>query len=240
MAKWRKYSYVAQIQQRHRFLWVFFWLGVVCLVYWVLSAFVLSAVALENETMLPGCRPGDRFIVISQALYKMPLPGKDPEALPYERGNIVLIDESLGEKHGFFLRTMDYFARFFTAQRRRAGNAWGRAYIKRVAALPGDEISMTNFILEVKPLGQPYSLTEYEMSGQSYDLQIPQTSPLWDESLPFSNSMENRRLGNGEYFVLSDNRANTNDSRTWGPVRENIIAGRLVFRYWPLSRIGLM
>jgi signal peptidase I len=236
-SKWRKYSYVAQKQQRHQFIKAILWLAVVCLIFGLLNAFALGAVVLENETMLPGLRPGDRFIVLSSTLYKV-FPSL--EDWFYKRGGLVLIDESLGEEHSVPIKVLDSVVRFFTAQRRRAGSAWGRSYIKRIAGLPGDEISMTGFVLEVKPEGTSYSLTEYEVSSEPYDLRIPQTSPLWDESLPFSDSMESRTLGADEYFVLSDDRSNTNDSRTWGPITEKIIAGRLFFRYWPPTRIGLL
>jgi signal peptidase I len=62
---------------------------------------------------------------------------------------------------------------------------------------------------------------------------------LWDESLPFSGNMDRIVLGENECFVLSDDRSNTNDSRTWGPVSLDIIVGKALFRYWPLNRIGL-
>jgi signal peptidase I len=45
-------------------------------------------------------------------------------------------------------------------------------------------------------------------------------------------------LGEGEYFVLSDDRSNTNDSRTWGAVPIDFIAGKALFRYWPVTRLG--
>jgi signal peptidase I len=42
----------------------------------------------------------------------------------------------------------------------------------------------------------------------------------------------------GMVYVLGDNRADSADSRAYGPVPTGQIKGRLVFRYWPLSRIG--
>jgi signal peptidase I len=45
-------------------------------------------------------------------------------------------------------------------------------------------------------------------------------------------------LGEDECFVLSDDRSNTNDSRTWGPIPVHRLAGKVLFRYWPLTRLA--
>jgi signal peptidase I len=98
---------------------------------------------------------------------------------------------------------------------------------------------MVNFVIRVKPKGENYSFTEFELWDRPYETLIPSVPALWDESLPFSGNMETVILGENEFFVLSDDRSNSNDSRTWGPVRIEIIAGKALFRYWPLNRLGI-
>ena len=133
---------------------------------------------------------------------------------------------------------LDGFIRFGTAQRLSLYHRNEHLYLKRVIGLPGDEISMTNFVIRVKPAGGSYSLTEFELAEKPYYPAIPQVPALWDESIPFSGNMDRIVLGEDQCFVVSDDRSNTNDSRTWGPVDAGMIRGRALFRCWPLTRIG--
>ena len=46
------------------------------------------------------------------------------------------------------------------------------------------------------------------------------------------------RLGAKQYFVLGDNRSESQDSREFGPVPRAAIFGRVFLIYWPLGRFG--
>lgn len=62
---------------------------------------------------------------------------------------------------------------------------------------------------------------------------------------PYLNGLETRcytpcgvvRLEPDEYFMLGDNRPNSRDSRSFGPIHLDQIIGRVVLRYWPLNRL---
>ncbi|MCL2833934.1 MAG: signal peptidase I [Treponema sp.] len=235
--KWRKYSYAAQKTQRHRIRWIAIWIISFFLVYTILTSLVFSIKVLENDTMLPGLQKGDRFIFSSYQIYKF-IPAPDISSLLH-RGNIILIDKSLGKKQGFLNAALDGILRFFTAQRVSLNRTEDSLFIKRLIGLPGDEISMTNFVIRVKPKGQNFYFTEFELWDRPYESIIPSVPALWDETLPFSGNMETVTLGEDEVFVLSDDRSNTNDSRTWGPVPVSLISGKALFRYWPFTRAGI-
>ncbi len=83
-------------------------------------------------------------------------------------------------------------------------------YIKRVIGLPGETIEVSNGTVYVdgRPLDEPY-LT------------------------PSSVTYPQRQLGEDEYFVLGDNRGNSSDSRSFGPIRLSNVVGRAWIVYWP-------
>ncbi|MDR0555334.1 MAG: signal peptidase I [Treponema sp.] len=238
-SKWRKYSYVAQKDQRHRIRGIALWFSAFFILYVFLTTFIFSTRLLENETMQPSLHSGDRIIVSSLVFYHL-LPdilwqGRAP---PFRRGNIVLVDTAPGLRQSALNSIIDVFLRFFTGQQVSIAGREEHFFIKRVIGLPGDEITMTNFVIRVRAAGSDYNLTEFELADRPYDVTIPQIPALWDESMPFSGSMERIVLGDNECFVLSDDRSNTNDSRTWGPIPIDYIAGKVLFRYWPFTRLG--
>ena len=235
----RRYSYTDHKSQRHRKRWKILAVFVFLLFYISFTSLFFSMRVLENSTMDPNLLAGERFIFTSYSLNSF-VPGLDFEKrpLPFRRGNVVLVDMFREKKPGFFYQILDGVLRFFTVQRFSLLDKEEHLFIKRIIGLPGDEIVMTNFIIRVKAKGSAYSLTEFEVTERDYTPNVPNVPALWDSSLPFSGNMERIVLGEGQCFVLSDDRSNSNDSRTWGPVPVKNISGKALFRYWPLKRLG--
>jgi signal peptidase I len=193
---------------------------------------------MENNGMQPQIYPGDCFIVASRNIHSFLVNiGAAKNSVPWRRGTVVLINKEREDPESLLLHLADTLVRFFTAQRLTLLHNEDLLYMKRVIGLPGDEIYITGFVSRVKPQDSTYILTEFELAAKPYNINIPQSPSLWNESLPFSNSIEKIILQENEYFVLSDDRGNTNDSRTWGPISGDLIEGKAIFRYWPLSRL---
>lgn len=87
------------------------------------------------------------------------------------------------------------------------GNANSHYYVKRIVALPGDKVQITN--------GRLYVNGKMAEDG-------------FDKIADPGNAIEEIRLADDEYFVLGDNRNNSEDSRSAniGPIKRSIIEGR--------------
>lgn len=104
-------------------------------------------------------------------------------------------------------------------------------YVKRVIGLPGDHIEYKNNILYLNgdPIEEPYLINENNSLTSGF-----QTGDFALEELTgYSTVPENA------YFVLGDNRGNSNDSRFFGFLNEHAIIGEVTFRYYPFSNIGI-
>jgi signal peptidase I len=229
--KWGKYSYTDQKNRNTRIRNFALRVAAVVFVYILLTNFFFPMVVMESDSMQPSIKNGERFV-----FFALNVPGKWG-SVTYKRGNIVIVNMS--DKNNFFITIADRVFRFFTVGKIGFPGKENRTFIKRIIGLPGDEISMANYVIQVHPSDSLYTLTESEVSDGYYQIDIPQLPPLWSDSIPLGGNMSSVVLGDDECFVLSDDRSNTNDSRTWGPVKTDRIKGKVLFRYWPFSRVGI-
>jgi len=102
-------------------------------------------------------------------------------------------------------------------------------YAKRIAGLPGDILRIADGKLYVNekhlPLRNRQGEIRYAFSPRSHFLKAAHDTVTVPEA---------------HYFVLGDNSTNSYDSRHWGFVPQRAIRGRIVFCYWPPSRIGVV
>lgn len=99
-------------------------------------------------------------------------------------------------------------------------------FIKRVVAVGGDTIQIQNnhVILNGKLQKEPFIASD---SSCTNDDQI-------------CTLMRPYRVPKGYFFMMGDNRAQSSDSRVWGPVPKKWVIGDAFFTYWPPDRIGTL
>ena len=107
----------------------------------------------------------------------------------------------------------------------RAPNSPGQDFVKRVIGLPGERVRIIDgdIFIDGERLEQRY----VEDPDDMHDVDcVPRTFRCV--------------LGDGQYFVLGDNRDQSSDSRDWGPVGIDEIVGRVWFVYWPPRNVPFL
>ncbi len=91
----------------------------------------------------------------------------------------------------------------------------GKRLVKRIVALPGDSLEIEDGVLSIndRAIDEPYVLGK-------------------------TRSRERMTIPDDHYFVLGDNRPQSNDSNNFGPIHRSQIVGKAWLAYWPLENFG--
>ncbi|WP_455216938.1 signal peptidase I [Kaarinaea lacus] len=191
----------------------------------VLRSFLVEPFRIPSGSMMPTLLAGD-FILVNKFSYGIRLPVVDTKIIPIgepERGDVLVF---------------------------RYPKDPSTDYIKRVIGVPGDRIAYYNKQLFIN--GEPAvqtGLGRYEgvgtgvsMSGaqvRSEQLSGVTHNILIDEG---KGTVEGEfSVPEGQYFVMGDNRDNSNDSRYWGFVPEENLVGKafMIWMNWDSSAGGI-
>jgi signal peptidase I len=95
-----------------------------------------------------------------------------------------------------------------------------KSYIKRVIALPGDDLRIDHGTvwLNGKRQTERYVPDEFRDTRSLAEMVVPE----------------------GTYFMMGDHRSISSDSREFGPVERSLIYGKAVFVYWPTQDAGVV
>jgi signal peptidase I len=102
----------------------------------------------------------------------------------------------------------------------------GQPYIKRVIGVAGDTIELRNGFVYVNgvKLNEPYV---YEVDGKPQPTEDLIGAKTWV-------------VPKDELFLMGDHRANSADSREFGPVDVAAVIGRAWLRYWPIEELSIL
>lgn len=213
----------------------------VILIVFLLRSFLFEPFRIPSGSMIPTLEIGD-LILVNKYEYGVRLPVINEEVIELgkpQRGDVMVFRYPLNP---------------------------GQDYIKRVVGLPGDRVEYTNKQLTIN--GKPVPL---EKTEPYYESERMRTYPQFVERLgdtthrviideSVSAGMGREAPGNthpgacqysgsgvvctvppGHYFMMGDNRDNSEDSRFWGFVPDENIVGRAFFiwmNFGNISRIG--
>ena len=200
--------------------------------FFFVQAFKIPSASMENTLLV-----GDHLFV-NKATYGFRIPFTQKRFLEMKeikKGDIIVFS--------FPAKTKD--------QINCGGYQYGRDYVKRVVALPGDKVEVRKGVLYINneevPL-QGYELYENIVRLEPNDY-FPQEvyQELWEErrlehelGLSLRDSFGPVIVPEGQYFAMGDNRDNSCDSRFWGPVPRENIKGTVWFIHWPFKRRGIV
>lgn len=203
----------------------------ILLIVLVLRSFIAEPFRIPSGSMMPSLLVGD-FILVNKFAYGIRLPVLNWEVLEIgapERGDVAVF---------------------------RYPENPAEDYIKRVIGLPGDRIAYHDKILYIngermeQVLLGPYQGEDAALAAGDALLLAEH---LGETNHKILTNPGRRNVGGeykvppGHYFVMGDNRDNSNDSRYWGTVPEDYLVGKafLIWMHWnwrqndfELDRIG--
>jgi signal peptidase I len=203
----------------------------------VIRGFIIEPFRIPSGSMLPTLLIGDHLFV-NKFLYgpRIPFTGvRLPGLRDPERGDVVVFEVARGDPPRTpAIAPADKYPDLPTDD-----------FVKRIVGLPGDVISVVDGQVSVNGVPAPLidsHQTLIDERGASLEIQEEILGDCLHEVLddPHRNGPEKHEfvVPEGRYFMMGDNRDNSNDSRSWGTVRLEEIKGPAFILYWSWSVNG--
>lgn len=169
---------------------------------------------IPSESMVPTLKVGDRVMIEKLSHWWR----------PYQRGDVLVFyppsTQIKNDPVSWLLRASGFSSWLYQKE-----DNIDVAYIKRLIGLPGDTVDVRpgeGVFINGQHLNEPY-VNEIALTC-TQEAPVIKCGPL--------------TLGSHEFFMMGDNRNFSSDSRFWGPLPQQRVVGRAVYKLWPLARLG--
>lgn len=184
----------------------------------IVAAALLLAIAIQAFVVKPFRIPSESMVPTLSVGQRVLADRVSYRVGSPERGDIVVFKPPLGADTGECgeARPTDQACSKPTDERSEQN------FIKRVVGLPGDRLKVIGgrVFIDGRELDEPYTREA--------------------EGCPTCNLPGEITIPPDHYFMMGDNRGQSEDSRVWGPVPERDLIGQARFTYWPPKRIGTL
>jgi signal peptidase I len=215
-------------------------IGEAVIIALVITTFVFTTVAIQGNSDMPSIRDGERVFVPKYETWLTKI-----GAMSFKRGDLVVLKPP--KEYGR-VAPIPLIGNFVSSA------TYKPFYIKRIVAVPGDKVRLEKGILFVNDTKvNEVHTVPYWKERQNYDdcsylansdfwtfrdsKDVPKNRPEspCGENAPANYKAQNFQLGKNQYFVMGDNRSpgGSEDSRAFGPIKLEEIAGRATFVWWP-------
>ncbi|MBF0368521.1 MAG: signal peptidase I [Magnetococcales bacterium] len=187
----------------------------------LIRTFILEPFKIPSGSMIPTLLVGD-YLFVDKSAYGM--------RVPYSRTRIFMGE---GPERGD-IAVFEY------------PRDPSKDYIKRIVGLPGDKVVYRNKRLYLNDIpveyqpGGPFIYRDErgnEVEAANFQEMLPGAPhPILVRPFVFAEDNTEEVIPPGHYFVLGDNRDNSNDSRFWGFVPGYRLVGKAVFLFWSWDR----
>ncbi len=189
-------------------------IGIAILLALVIRTFVIQAFTIPSGSMMDTLLVGD-YILVNKFMYgaEVPFTGWHlPGLRQPRRGDIIVFKYPLDEK---------------------------RDFIKRIIAVPGDELLIrdNHILINGQPIPEPYVKPGTStFVPPRYVADLGSGEPCLARAATASEKHPDQFgpvvIPRGYYFVMGDNRDNSQDSRYWGCLQREHIRGKAFMIYW--------
>ena len=224
----------------------------IILVVFVLRTFIAEPFQIPSSSMRPGLIPGD-FILVNKFSYGIRVPILNNVVIPtgkVQRGDVIVFNYPENPKINYIKRvvglpgdTIDYKDKVLTINNERINDLDTNKVISYTDLIP----KYGTLTFEAKLLTEQLGNKKIEI------FQLPQQPAVLLQNI-FSNFPDremctyypdgsgfNCKVPEGKYFMMGDNRDNSEDSRYWGFVDDKLLVGK-AFLIWlnlgDMKRIG--